>query len=380
MHDYFAAWLRGANVQLINEVARSRWAAVEALVAWATDSGKAARLSSCAVAVASIGDEQRREIAQVLQGGDASFAMVENDAELQVLAASAAVQLFEEEDAAADAAALAVATGAYGGREPEGTPELRLLAHNYLNQRAVSVRARVATPREPSFTPGQGRELGRLSKAVSEAVLQDTQQGGVSMTTAEALEKVISSFTTHFRRVAAAEFAASTRLIQDHAALSEENNILWWLISGYSRDLDKPRAQASLAELTLPAARELANLTTSGVPPAASMEYLRQALSFAKGKAPQSLTIEAAIEGTTPQWRPLATAVKPPEGTDRLFPILAGLRAQAASPSGSDWGHALRDQTGLAADFADRPEQIGLHFLNELSLARCLANSESGQA
>ena len=140
-----------------------------------------------------------------------------------------------------------------------------------------------------------------------------------------------------------------------------------------------PRAQASLAELTLPAARELASLTTSGVPAAASIEYLRQALSFAKGKAPQSLTIKAALEATTPQWRPPATAVKPPEGTDRLFPILTGLRAKE-SLSESDWSQALWDQTGLSADFADRPEQIGLHFLNELSLARCLANSESGQA
>ena len=379
MHDHFAAWLRGVNVQLTDDVARSRWAAVEALVDWATDSEKAVRLSSAAVAVASISAEQRQEIAKILQGGDASFSMIDNDAELQVLAASAVVQLFEEECAVADAAALSVATGAYGGREPEGTRDLPLLTNNYLNRRAVSVRARIAGPRVPVFTPRQATLLTNLTKKVAESLLEDKNQGGVSLATVEALEKAVSSLTAHFCRVAAAEFNASNGLIQDHDALSEENNILWWVISGYSRDLSKPRAQASTAALTLPSGRELSNLTTRAVPPGASMEFLRHALSSVPGEAPQPLTVMAAIEATAPEWRALATTVEPPEGTDHLFPILTGLRVSGASHGGSDWSQALRDRTGLAADFADTPEQVGLHFLNELSLASCLADSEPGQ-
>ena len=114
MHKYFAAWLSGVNVHLTDEVARSRWAAVESLVQWVTDSEKALRLAASAVAVESVGSEWRQEISLALQQGDASFAMVGNDAELQVLAASAVVQLFEDEGVAADVAALGATTGALG--------------------------------------------------------------------------------------------------------------------------------------------------------------------------------------------------------------------------------------------------------------------------
>ena len=170
MHNYFATWLGGVNVHLTDDVARSRWAAVEALVGWATDSGKAVRLSSAAVAVASISAEQRQEIAQVLQGGDASFSMMDNDAELQVLAASAVVQLFKDEGAVADAAALSVATGAFGGREPEGTPDLSSLAHNYLNARAVNARNSI------EFF----RNIGRLPMESAMAIWYRDEAGNTS--------------------------------------------------------------------------------------------------------------------------------------------------------------------------------------------------------
>ena len=86
MHDDFSAWLGGVNVHLTNEVAISRWGAVEALVRWTTEPQKALRLSACAIAVASVTGEQRLEISRILQGGDASLSMKDNDAEVQVLA------------------------------------------------------------------------------------------------------------------------------------------------------------------------------------------------------------------------------------------------------------------------------------------------------
>ena len=284
MHDYFAAWLSGVNVQLTDDVARSRWAAVEVLVQRTTESGKAVRLAASAVAVAPVSVEQRREVAEALQEGDASFPMINNDAELQILAASAIVQLLKDEGAVADAAALGVVTGTFGDREPEAAPGLALLAQDYLNRRALSVRVRVETPRRAAFTSHQASPLTKLFKDVSEALVEDRNQGTVSPDTLEVLNNAVSKLTAHVRRVAEAEFTASNGLIQSQATLSEENSILWWVINGYSRDLKKMRAHASAAELTLPLARELASLTKRGVPPAASVEYLRHALSCANGE------------------------------------------------------------------------------------------------
>ena len=191
MHEYFAAWLRGVYLQLTDDVARSRWAAVESLVRWVTESEKALSLAASAVAVASVSSEWRQEISRALQQGDASFAMVGNDAELQVLAASAVVQLFEEEGAIADVAALGVATGTFGNREPEAAPGLAPVAREYLRHRALSVRVHVEARQEGSFTVGQSRNLPKLSNDVSKGLAED--EGSVSPETVEILNKAVSN-------------------------------------------------------------------------------------------------------------------------------------------------------------------------------------------
>ena len=380
MHNYFAVWLRGVNVHLTDDVARNRWAAVESLVRWVTESEKALRLAASAVAVASVNSEWRQKISRALQQGDASFPMMGNDAELQVLAASAVAQLFEDEGAVADIAALGVTTGTFGDREPEAAPRLALLAREYLRHRALSVRVRVEARHSASFTVGQASYLAKLSKDVSDTLAEDKDQGSVSPETVEVLNKAVSKLKDYFTELANAEFSASNRMIESQTVLSEENNILWWLINGYSRELEKPRAQASTAELVLPSARELASLIAREVPPAASTEYLRHTLLSAKGEAPTQLTVMEAMGATAPEWRILATSVDLPEGADRLFPLSTGLRIGRDAPDEHDWNRALSDGTGLSADFSSPPEDIGVHFLNELSLASRFATPDPREA
>ena len=223
MHDYFAAWLRGVNVQLTDDVAKSRWAAVESLVQWVTESEKALHLAASAVAVASVNSEWRKEISRALQQGDASFPMMGNDAELQVLAASAVAQLFEDEGAVTDVAALGVATGTFGDREPEAAPGLAPLAREHLRRRALSVQVRVEARHEASFTVGQARYLTKLSNDVSKALAEEKDQGSVLPETVEVLNEAVSKLKDYVTELANAEFRASGRMIESLTVLSEEN-------------------------------------------------------------------------------------------------------------------------------------------------------------
>ena len=377
MHDFFAAWLRGVNVHLTNDVAKSRWAAVESLVRWVTESEMALHLAASAVAVASVDTAWRQHISRALQEGDASFPMMGNDAELQVLAASAVVQLFEDEGVVADVAALGVATGTFGNREPEEAPDLAALAQEYLRRRALNVRVLVEARDRASFTVHQAGYLTKLSNDVSDAL---AAEGSVSPETVEVLNKAVSKLKDYLTELAEAEFSAYNRMIESQTVLSEENDILWWLINGYSRELEKPRAQASTAELVLPSARELASLIAREVPPAASIEYLRHTLSSAMGEAPTQLTVMEVMGATAPEWRILATSVELPKGADLLFPLSTGLRIGRDAPDEHDWNCALSDGTGLSADFSSPPEGIGVHYLNELSLASRFATPDPREA
>lgn len=366
MHKHFTHWLHGVNVHLTDEVAKSRWGAVEALVDWTTEPQKALRLAASAIAPASVSEQWRQEILAVLGSGDASFSTIDNNAEMQVLAASAIVQLFADEGPAADTAALCVTTGTFGNREPEATLGSASLAHDYLSRRSVSIRPHEEILRTSALTPAQKGAGTKLSNQVDEALGQ-----GDPLAAATALKDVVLNLAQRLEDVAEADVTAHNQLAHRLAALSEENNILWWVISGYSRELDTLRGQASPHELVLSSAYELASLVTHDVSPTASSEYLRHVLSSTEGEALSQLTVAEAVEAATSGWPDSATAATPDEGPDHLFPILAGLRLTKETPAGG-WKQALLERTGLETEFADAPENVGLQFLHELLLTRCL--------
>ena len=277
--------------------------------------------------------------------------------------------------------ALSVATGTFGDREPEATPGLAQLARDYLSRRAVAARIYDDAPRNPSFAPNQVAQIKRRLTTFSKALAADgedqtDEERPAPAAAVETLGKVVSSLTEHLENVATAESTARNRVVRAQAAFSEETNILWWIINGYSQDLSKPRGQVSAAELTLPSARELAGLVTHGVPPAASIDYLRHALSSADGGASEQLTIGEAMEATAPDWRESATAALPEGGPDHLFPFLTGLRIMGGVPSNDGWKHVLGDRTDLSGDFTATAEEFGLQLLRELTLSSCLVDSE----
>lgn len=365
MHEHFSYWLGGVNVGLTDEVAKSRWGAVEALTGWTTEPQKALQLSASAVASARVPEEWLREVSEVLRSGDTALSAIDNAAEMQVLAASTVVELFAEEGPAADTAALCVATSTFGDREPEATPRLASLAHDYLSRRAVSIRLHEEALHKSALTPAQMGVGTKLSNQVAEALGRSDHAAAVT-----ALNEAVSNLAKRLEKVSAADVTAHNRLVQRLAALAEENNTLWWVISDYSRQLGRPRGLASPPELVFPSAYELASLVTHDVPPAASIEYLRHVLSSGEGDVPSQITVAEAMEATTSGWRD-STTVSLEEGTDHLFPVLAGLRLMRETSAG-EWEQALLERTRLATEFADAPETIGLQLLHELLLVRSL--------
>lgn len=230
----------------------------------------------------------------------------------------------------------------------------------------MSIRPHEETLRESAVTSGQVGVVTRRSNEVANALEQEDYGAA-----ATALSKAVAELAKRLETVANADFTSHNQLVQRLAGLSEENNILWWVIGDYSRELGRPRGQASPQGLVLPSAYELASLVTHDAPPTASIEYLRYVLSSAEGETPSQLTVAEAMEATTSDWRDSATATSPEEDPDHLFPVLAGLRLMRETPTG-EWGQALLDRTGLSTEFADAPENVGLQFLHELLLTRCL--------
>jgi len=187
------------------------------------------------------------------------------------------------------------------------------------------------------------------------------------------LHKAVERLTEYIKAADASERATYDEVLRGQALLSEEVDVLWWIINGYSQELGKARDQASAAELALPSAHELADLVAAGAPPAASLEYLRHALSSTRGETPQHLTVMDAVEGPGRTWTGSVVVDLPEEIPEHLVPLISGLRILGEVLAKDDRGQFLRDRTGLAGSFAATPEEVALQFVRELSLIGCLS-------
>ena len=325
MHDYFAKWLGGVNVGLTDALAKSRWKAVNSLTKWANQPGRGLLLSLAAVSIEQLSEQELSDIQGVLQRGDSSISMINNHAEVQALAASSIVQLFNIQSPVADVAALCVATGTFGDRDPETAPELRQVAENFLLARAIAIRTCEITERKLSFSSGRKSAISRKLNAFKSDLTQGeedvpSEEGFASAKLVRDLCRVVSELADDLREVAKAERNSYLQLGRYHSFLSEESDILWWIMSDFSHDLRKSRSGASVVELTLPSARELAHLIANFVPPAASKDFLRHAYSRCTDHPVRSVSIANAILATPVDWRASVIRSLPASSAASIFP------------------------------------------------------------
>ena len=336
MHDYFSHWLGGVTIGLTSDVAKSRWVAVEELANWANHPHKVLRLSAIAIAGPSTADANPDELIRVLQSGDASFPMIENDVEVQVLSASAIAEILTGNDAIADIASLAISTGTFGDREPDVAKGINQLSERYLLERATNSRLLSRAENNATEWPSQFRTIKDLAAATS---------------------------------------SSRAELMEAQAVLAEEVNVLWWIFNGRSRLWGNSRDELSAAQLLLPSASELADLIYSPVPPIAATEFLRHVLACAQKPLPRVMKVTEAIESTPRDWR-LSIRQSMPEVIPRTLLPLTSIVGEPQQ--NENRANQLNASTGLSGEFEFPLMQLGSQFLRELLLMKNVAALNSG--
>lgn len=152
----------------------------------------------------------------------------------------------------------------------------------------------------------------------------------------------------------------------------EENDILWWLEGGCSRDLNTP--WSTLKDATpLIAAWELADLTDVALGPQDAAAFLDRIVSAASIEA-RALPLPAYVNALPIDWAKRKATLVGEKGLD-LAPLVLALTQRAMSDA-SSWQQFFESTSGLKSTTLYTPEQVARQGYVEAMMLRTLAKTE----
>src|SRR5262249_50698182 len=101
-----------------------------------------------------------------------------------------------------------------------------------------------------------------------------------------------------------AEMARIAKLERELAIVGEEANMLWWLVSEFSRDQKESWKGVGLSATSIIAGKELADLTRVIPGPVAAAAFLDRIVRFSdSSKSARPISLKEAVESTARSWR-----------------------------------------------------------------------------
>jgi hypothetical protein len=290
---------------------------------------------------------------------DPTFSLVNNERETRVLAAAILGALIEQDHATA---VLAVVAGNVGGRRPPPTAEWLL---NQAGDALLSIAVEERTPAKIDTKVGPTTN-SKMPDEIAALGLNDVA----------ALQTVLSNIRTETlnsgRTIARQASNALAAMDLQVRLQREEGQMLWWLVGGHSRSLERSFSSFTPQQAGLVGALDLATLTTvSKLGPVAAPALLERVISLArKAKGAPTRDLAGAVDGLTREdlkCLPLITGKVPAP----LAPVMTALEL-AISIGAGNWHARFQELTGFDASFTLEPEQMATQLYREHLLAQLL--------
>jgi len=316
MHKLFTAWLRAAGLEPNDGTSPKHWKVISEYLPTADEIISLARFY---YGFSSQGDASLDKFGTALQDADTTFSMQDHKRQMSVFAGAELIAVIERDQDArlADLAALClVCGGAQSARADVPVPEMPKIAARYIESR---------TGKRASIPVGTVEEDA------------DSRIG---------------------------------KLERELTIVSEEANMLWWLVSEYSRDRNQSWKRVGLSATSIIAGKELADLTRVIPGPVAAAAFLDRIVRFSdSARSRKPISVKGAIEKIPREWRE-QYAFKAAAGVEDLAPISNAIKLSLTVSDGDDWSPVFGKGTGLEADSKMAPNVLAYQVFLERLLAR----------
>jgi hypothetical protein len=370
MHDLFPDWYRIADLKPDAETLKNRWQVI----------GEFRKVASTAewldIVRISLGYTlstitTASQFAQRFKTSDSLFS-VADETELRVLAGAAIVHGLGTPDLDADTVSLALASAYFGGRGPRTVfPAVMEAALAYVRNEGIRVREEsdelAALKARTPLKDLRKIELATVVTAPGWQIVEDNFQSIVSWNNdlLTALRKLQGSVS------GAVEGLKATTTLGVVGGLKEEVNILWWIFSERSRDLELPLAAVGFPAAALVLPKEAADLTVMLPGPPSIENVLAKGLDNC-GEVPETVRLRDVVNAADRSWREKWIATIDLTQVEDFTPIHRAVRISLSTNEATTWIPAYDKTSSVKAKSSLAPLAFSSQVYTESLLVRSL--------
>jgi hypothetical protein len=355
MNERFVDWYGDVSANPSPERLERRWRAIEAIAA------PQSRMDVLDLVRIAVGQTAKRagfrdSVNKAIREHDSTF-NANAAVETRILCAAALTELFKSESKFATLASLALQAADWFGSRKGEFPKFALVEarnHNALSGEDL---------RKDRDYPKKLRSL-KFSRENVEPTWPTTSINEVER---------IFKWTKDVAETTSAWIGESeSRTTQ----LREEIDILWWLVSAYSRDLGVPLKKIPKASRSLVVAKEIADMVRRLPGPLGALGVMERALD---GEKNDSSALDA-IKNAPDSWKALHRRSDDQVAVHDLCPVTAVI--DRATDSTVEAGTLRQWSIGLFGDVVTdsrEPIAIALQFYNERLLSRAYEEAGAGE-
>jgi hypothetical protein len=182
----------------------------------------------------------------------------------------------------------------------------------------------------------------------------------------EAMSKALAAQGEPYSKLAP-EFQ---KLQLEFPIVSEESNMLWWLISDTSRDANQRWNKMPLGMACVLTGKELADLTRIVPGPIAARAFLDRAVRSGRDKVAASISIADVVNDTDKTWRGSYFSKPLPTGLEGILPLTHAVVLSVQASDEKAWRPMFKAATGIVATAKSNPDALSYQFYLEQLAAR----------
>lgn len=292
---------------------------------------------------------------EIFRETDSSFSAIENEREMAVLA-----MCILAEEIRGGSFLSCIATLVYAFKENR-TPVVIPRFIEFANNSLLDIAKRSA------FNPLKLKQVPLPNKIAFDAAIKSYSE---SHDVSE-LIKVLETNILEMSKIAlgANEIQkAYTSLVNEIENLREEKEILWWYISGFSDDAQKPFNELERNIAGLLASKDIIELTDYMAGPAAAEAILSRIINSAK-KTKKDLGLYEVIDSVSESYSDSLSCDYNMTGMYDFFPVCTSLAKMWENGKGS-WSNSFKKLTGFESEPLISPHDIALQYYRELLLLK----------
>ena len=289
MHESFGEWYRSIKIDPEHEMLKKRWTSCKLTL----DSLTPELITSLSQLYNGVlsrdNDETKALLIKDILSKDASFDTKNCDLELQLIAGTVLLRALSEKNGSKLQLMAAYALVCPSFNSKENTPLIHFIKEGEKFLRKTSANLRIDIDFQTVPQTQWDRKIDELTQQVIAGQLPEQ---------ADTLGNILKAI----HKSNSLSITAANTYHGLHQLRTEESNILWWLVGGYSKDNEKLFSKLSSLESCLIIGKELAYFTLVAPGPFSVKAIIDRSLSATTNYGEDKFSLTKIINGTDKNW------------------------------------------------------------------------------